>query len=79
MSDIGRSGLSHIWAFDPEDVAGCTRSVRQWLSSHRLNGGAAGCNHREYVLRQLSPDRCYGAIYELYSRAPGRAGVLTRT
>jgi len=76
MSDIGRAGLSHVWTFDPEDVAGCTRAIRQWLSSHRGENGVTGCNHREFVVERLSPERCYGAIFGLYLEVPKEAGVL---
>jgi glycosyltransferase involved in cell wall biosynthesis len=76
MSDIGRASLSHVWTFDPEDVAGCTRAIRQWLSSHRGEIGAAACNHRKFVMERLSPERCYGAIFGLYMESPKEAGVL---
>jgi len=64
MSDIGRAKLSHVWTFAPEDVAGCTDGVKQWLAAHRA--GIANCNHRTFARERLSPDRCYGAVLKLY-------------
>jgi len=64
MSDVGRAGLSHVWTFPPEQVAGCTAAVRQWLESHRM--GVRECNHRDFAMRRLSPERCYGALFDLY-------------
>ena len=76
MSDIGKAGLSHVWTFEPEDVAGCTRSIRNWLASHRKGDGLIECNHRNYVMERLSPERCYGAIFGLYTESPKAAGEL---
>lgn len=70
MSDVGRAGLSHVWTFAPEDAAGCTGAVRQWLALHRQ--GIRRCNHREFAIDRLSPDRCYGALFDLYL---GRSAV----
>ena len=64
MSDVGRAGLSHVWTFAPEDVAGCTAAVRRWLASHRA--GIRACNHRAFAIERLSPERCYGAVLDLY-------------
>jgi glycosyltransferase involved in cell wall biosynthesis len=69
MSDVGSAGLSHLWTFRPEDVAGCTAGIGSWLSSVR--GGVRGCNHRDFAANRFSPDRCYGALLELYQdKAP---------
>jgi glycosyltransferase involved in cell wall biosynthesis len=75
MSDIGRAGLSHLWTFQPEDKPGCTRAVRQWLARHRQDPGAPACNHRDYVVKHLTPERSYGAIYDLYRAAPAQKRV----
>lgn len=64
MSDVGRAKLSHIWTFAPEQVAECTSAVTQWLLSHRA--GIRNCNHRAFAIERLSPERCYGKIFELY-------------
>jgi glycosyltransferase involved in cell wall biosynthesis len=66
MSDIGAAGLSHVWTFPPEDVAGCTASVRAWLAGRE--GPARDSNHRAYAVDRLSPESCYGAVLDLYQR-----------
>jgi glycosyltransferase involved in cell wall biosynthesis len=79
MSDIGRAGLSGVWTFEPEDVAGCTRAIRRWLDSHRRGSGAAFRNHRQFVVERLSPERSYGAIFDLYRAASPHAAHTNRT
>lgn len=64
MSDVGQAGLSHVWTFAPEQVEGCTAAVRRWLAGHQVAG--VKCNHREFAIERLSPERCYGALVELY-------------
>lgn len=64
MSDVGMAGLSHIWTFKAEDIAGCTEAVRAWFATEKPQGDA--CNHRKYAIEHLSPHRCYGAILDLY-------------
>jgi glycosyltransferase involved in cell wall biosynthesis len=64
MSDVGRAGLSHVWTFPPEKADECTKAVRQWLATHRT--GIRDCNHREFAIERLSPERCYGALFDLY-------------
>jgi hypothetical protein len=64
MSDVGDSRLSHVWTFTPEDVTGCSKAIADWLASHRE--GIRGCNHREFAVSRLSPERCYGAVLCAY-------------
>jgi glycosyltransferase involved in cell wall biosynthesis len=64
MSDVGRAGLSHLWTFAPEKTDECTKAVRQWLETHRR--GIHDCNHRDFAIERLSPERCYGALFDLY-------------
>jgi glycosyltransferase involved in cell wall biosynthesis len=64
MSDVGRAGLSHVWTFPPEKAEDCTKAVRQWLASYRK--GIHDCNHRDFAIERLSPERCYGALFDLY-------------
>jgi glycosyltransferase involved in cell wall biosynthesis len=64
MSDIGRAGLSHLWTFAPGDIKGCTEAMQSWLSNRR--DGTLKCNHRSFSTERLSPERCYGAVLELY-------------
>lgn len=64
MSDVGRAGLSHVWTFPPEQTEDCTKAVRQWLASHRR--GIGDCNHRDFAIGRLSPERCFGALFDLY-------------
>ncbi|HZP59425.1 MAG TPA: glycosyltransferase [Opitutaceae bacterium] len=70
MSDIGQAGLSHLWTFQPEDRPGCSQAVRKWLAGHRRDSGRPACNHRDYVIEHFSPERGYGAIYDLYRAVP---------
>ncbi len=71
MSDVGQAGLSHVWTFPPEAVAACEQGVRRWLAS--TAGARVPCNHRRVAIERFSPERCYGAIYELYGRSSARA------
>lgn len=73
MSDVGRAGLSHVWTFPPERVADCTAAVRQWLASHRT--GMRECNHRAFAIERLSPERCYGALFDLYRTGSAERSV----
>lgn len=68
MSDIGDARLSHVWTFEPEDVAGCAAAILQWLAC--LREGIHGCNHRDFSSKRLSPERCYGALFDLYRNKP---------
>jgi glycosyltransferase involved in cell wall biosynthesis len=68
MSDVDQAGLSEVWTFSPEDVAGCTAAVEAWLASHTRNNHER--NHREFAAERLSPERCYGAVLQLYYRMP---------
>lgn len=73
MSDVGRAGLSHLWTFAPEDQAGCTAAVRRWLAQRPR--AEPECNHREFAMSRLSPDRCYGAIFQFYRTRTARPSV----
>ncbi|HZZ18695.1 MAG TPA: glycosyltransferase [Opitutaceae bacterium] len=73
MSDVGRAELSHVWTFPPENIAGCTSAVTQWLARQRK--GFDNCNHRAFAIERLSPERCYGAIVRLYENKENRGGV----
>jgi glycosyltransferase involved in cell wall biosynthesis len=64
MSDLGNAGLSHVWSFPPEDVPACTRRLEDWLRSRTR--GEVACNHRRYVMENLSPERSYGSTLDLY-------------
>jgi len=68
MSDVGKAGLSHVWTFERENVTGCTSAIRRWLDDHRA--GSRPCNHRTFAVDRLSPDRCYGALFDLYLNRP---------
>jgi glycosyltransferase involved in cell wall biosynthesis len=68
MSDIGNARLSHLWTFQSEDVAGCTVAIRLWLGSY--SNGIQGCNHRDFTQRRLSPERSFGALFDLYCSKP---------
>lgn len=74
MSDVGKAGLSHLWTFRPEHVDDCTRAVRLWLENHQRAPGGA-CNHRPFAIERLSPERCYGAVFELYRGSAVRSRV----
>ncbi len=65
MSDIDKAGLSHVWTFSPENVQQCTQAVRLWLENH-LRTPTTPCNHRQFAIDQLAPERCYGAVFDLY-------------
>ena len=73
MSDVGRAELSHVWTFPPESVEGCTKAVNQWLACQRK--GIHDCNHREFAIERLSPERCFGAIVRLYRNTAEPGGV----
>jgi glycosyltransferase involved in cell wall biosynthesis len=64
MSDVGRAKLSHVWTFPAEDVQSCTTAVTKWLARQRE--GIRGCNHSKFAIERFSPDRCYGALFNLY-------------
>jgi glycosyltransferase involved in cell wall biosynthesis len=74
MSDVGNAHLSHVWTFPPEHAAGCTAAVSEWLVAHRQ--GIHNCNHRQFAIDHLSPERCLGAILDLYLKKPGDGCVL---
>ena len=67
MSDVGKAGLSHVWTFPPGDASTCTQGVRLWLANR--SGPITESNHRRFATERLSPERCYGAVFELYRRA----------
>lgn len=69
MSDVGAAGLNALWTFPPKDVAACTEVLRAWLATAG-NPGRPACNHRGFVLEQLTPERYYGSVMELYRNAP---------
>jgi len=73
MSDVGRKHLSHVWTFPPERVADCTAAVTRWLACHRE--GIRDCNHRDYAIKSLSPERCYGSLLGLYQDVKVRDSV----
>jgi len=73
MSDVGDAHLSHVWTFPPEQVAGCTAAMSEWLAAHRK--GIHGCNHRQFAIDRLSPERCFGAVYDLYLNKPSGGSV----
>lgn len=64
MSDLDRAGLSHVWTFAPEDRAACTHQIRRWLATARQE--PRPCNHRAFAVGRLSPERCFGAVLDLY-------------
>lgn len=74
MSDVGRAGLSHVWTFAPEQTSDCTRAVQLWLENH-LRAPHAPCNHRQFATERLSPERCYGAVFNLYHGSPVKGRV----
>jgi glycosyltransferase involved in cell wall biosynthesis len=68
MSDVDQAGLSEVWTFPPEDVGGCTAAVEAWLASRARTTQVR--NHREFAAERLSPERCYGAVLQLYYNIP---------
>jgi hypothetical protein len=49
-------------------VSGCTSAINLWLAD--LKAGSRPCNHRVFAVDRLSPDRCYGALFDLYQNSP---------
>ena len=68
MSDIDQAGLSHVWVFPAEDAVRCTEALARWYASHQA--GRTNCNHRLFATERLSPERCYGAVLDLYTGVP---------
>jgi len=73
MSDVGRANLSHVWTFPPEEVPACTEAIKSWLASYRQ--ASTECNHRQFAIEHLSPQRCFGAVLELYRGHFSRGSV----
>jgi len=73
MSDLGRAGLSHVWTYPPENIAACTARTRQWLDA--VTAELTDSNHRRFAIERLSPERCYGAVYDLYRSSSVRTRV----
>lgn len=71
MSDIGTAGLNALWTFPPGDVAGCTTALQRWMAAGACERPPS--NHRQFVLDQLTPGRCYGSVMALYRNAPAGA------
>ena len=65
-ADIDKAGLSHLWVAEAGDVAGFEAALNTLLED--LGRGRPN-NHREFALRRLSPEACYGAVLREYRAA----------
>jgi|GEM_PF-64868 len=71
MADFGTAGLSHTYAFVPENKTACEEAIERWLEDRTLTRAS---NHREYTLTHFVPEVCFGAVLGLYRSMLAKAG-----